>query len=412
MHSDPVDEALEALEDAQPEVALELLTGVLREEPYQGHLFALRALILSDLERLEEAREDVVRALETTPEHPFVHYAAAMLALQEGRVDDAIAAARAAQAIMPDYHDAMLLEARAFGTAGAWADAARIARRVAEEDPENGEAAVFAAVAESVGRDGMLDPEKWQRLSERFPLSATARAAAGWTRLRAGGYREARQDFEQALALDPTLPWAREGLVFALKARSPVYGLLLRFFHWSGNFTPRTRNLMALGAVLAYSVLRRQGEAYPALKPVIIPLLAAYLAFMLLTWLADPLLNLMLFARPDTRRLLQQDERRSGLLVGGALLTALVLVVTGMAFKWDGGLRGAFGIGFATIAISAVFLSRGARKRKWLGALALIAVCGGIGAAALGGDLSAICLAVSVLATVISTWSTRFGSAA
>jgi hypothetical protein len=83
-----------------------------------------------------------------------------------------------------------------------------------------------------------------------------------------------------------------------------------------------------------------------------------------------------------------------------------------MAFKWDGGLRGAFGIGFATIAISAVFLSRGARKRKWLGALALIAVCGGIGAAALGGDLSAICLAVSVLATVISTWSTRFGSAA
>ena len=113
-------------------------------------------------------------------------------------------------------------------------------------------------------------------------LSSSAAAqpasAALWTRLRAGGYREARQDFEQALALDPTLPWAREGLVFALKARSPVYGLLLRFFHWSGNFTPRTRNLMALGAVLAYSVLRRQGEAYPALKPVIIPLLAAYLA--------------------------------------------------------------------------------------------------------------------------------------
>ena len=60
----------------------------------------------------------------------------------------------------------------------------------------------------------------------------------------------------------------------------------------------------------------------------------------------------------------------------------------------------AFGLGPRNIALGAAALRIGD------------AVSGGIGAAAFGGSLSAISLAVSVLATVISTWSTRFGSAA
>ena len=60
------------------------------------------------------------------------------------------------------------------------------------------------------------------------PDSPTAHAARAWQLLHAGDRAGAQDEFRESLRLDPESNWARLGLVEALKARNPVYRLLLR----------------------------------------------------------------------------------------------------------------------------------------------------------------------------------------
>lgn len=64
-------------------------------------------------------------------------------------------------------------------------------------------------------------------LLDRYPASAWARAGKGWGLLEGGRAGEARETFEQALALDPTPAWAQHGLVESIKAAN---AMLLRVF--------------------------------------------------------------------------------------------------------------------------------------------------------------------------------------
>ena len=57
VHYDPVEEVLELLSDGQRSEALARLDVVLREEPWQGTLFALRGLICADAGLLDEAHQ-------------------------------------------------------------------------------------------------------------------------------------------------------------------------------------------------------------------------------------------------------------------------------------------------------------------------------------------------------------------
>jgi tetratricopeptide (TPR) repeat protein len=257
VQADPIEQVLEYLADGQQAEALEQLDRLIREEPYHGPAHALRALIHANQGRLDRAADDARVAKQLASDHPFVLYVAGAVALQQGAVLEAIRAAQQAQQLDPTYADAVLLEARARATAGQWARVIALADGVVQQEPENEEAAVLAAVARDVEREGELDEMAWKSLAERFPLNPVARAGAGWTRMHAGQIRAARAEFEQALALDPSLPWAKQGLVLALKARNPVYALLLRFFLWFSGLPTRTRTYVLIGGLLAYNFLRR-----------------------------------------------------------------------------------------------------------------------------------------------------------
>jgi hypothetical protein len=248
----------------------------------------------------------------------------------------------------------------------------------------------------------------WRSLAERFPLNPVARAGAGWTRMHAGHIRAARAEFEQALALDPSLPWAKQGLVLALKARNPVYALLLRFFLWFSGLPTRTRTYVLIGGLLAYNFLRRTARTEPELKPFITPLLIAYAGFVVLTWLADPLLNLVLMARPEGRRLLTPDEKRGALLVGACLSLAALLGVTAALTPWTNAGMSAFGVGFTSFAVAAAYQRTG-RKRTQLQVLAGIALCSSLAAGVLPDQFAGIALVIAILCIVLGTWMSHFG---
>jgi len=408
MHADPIEQVLEYLADGQQAEALEQLDRLIREEPYHGTAHALRALIHANQGQLDRAADDAGTAKQLASDHPFVLYVAGAVALQQGAVLEAIRAAEEAQQFDPTYADAVLLEARARATAGQWARVIALADRVVEQEPENEEAAVLAAVARDVERDGELDEMAWKSLAERFPLNPVARAGSGWTRMHAGQIRAARAEFEQALALDPSLPWAKQGLVLALKARNPVYALLLRFFLWFSGLPTRTRTSALIGGLLAYNFLRRTARTEPELKPFITPLLIAYAGFVVLTWLADPLLNLVLMARPEGRRLLTPDEKRGAVLVGACLTLAALLGVTAAFTPWKNAGMSAFGVGFTSFAVTAAYQRRG-RKRTQLQVLAGIALCSSLAAGILPDQFAGIALVIAILCIVLGTWMSHFG---
>lgn len=407
MHEDPVEEVLDLIADGERDAALAQLEQLILEEPYQGGFHALRALLLSDLNRVDEARAAVREALEADHGSPFLMWAAGAVALKAGEVHEAITFAVEAQRRGSPYPEAAMLEARARAMAGQWPAVAQLARQVLEWDPGNAEAAVLAQIAAGAGTKGPLDAAAWQEIASRFPFEPTARAANGWGRLEAGRAQEAREEFEQALALDPTATWAREGLVLALKARSPIYAQLLRFFLWSGRLEPRTRNLMLIGGVLGYNFLRRTSRASPELAPFILPILIAYASFVVLSWLADPLLSLGLMADPASRARLSEDDRRGGLAVGSCLGVALLLVLVGALFGAEGPMLAALPVAFASLVAAAHYGTEPSVKRDRLGVAAVLTVGLGLLTAVAPEDLRGISMMLAILTAVASTWYAR-----
>jgi tetratricopeptide (TPR) repeat protein len=408
VQADPIEQVLEYLADGQQTEALEQLDRLIREEPYHATAHALRALVYANQNQLDRAADDAHTAKQLAPRHPFILYTAGAVALQQGAVVEALSAAQEAQQLDPTYLNAVLLEARARAAAGQWTRVAALADRVLQQEPENEEAAVLGALARDVERDGLVNDEGWKSLAGRFPLNAVARAGSGWTRMHAGQIRAARAEFEQALALDPSQPWAKQGLVLALKARDPVYALLLRFFLWFSRLPTRSRTYVLIGGLVAYNFLRRTARAEPELKPFITPLLIAYAAFVVLSWLADPLLNLLLMARPEGRRLLTSDQKRGALLVAGCLTIAALLAGIAALSPWKSAGMSAFGIGFTSLAVIAAYNRKG-RKRTQLQVLAGVAFCSSLVAGVLPQQLAVVAVVIAILSIVLGTWMSHFG---
>lgn len=407
MTSQPLHDVFDLLDDARYEEALAILDGELKRWRSDVELRALRVLVLLDLQRRDEAADDAALATELEPDNPFAHFAVGEVALARGEVVEALAAARTAQRLTPEDPEYLLLEARARTRAGQWPQVLALAERVLATDPDNELASILRTLARETHSDGPLDTAEWEALAERFPLNPFARSGRAWTLLERGRAKQARGEFEQALALDPSLAWAKEGLVLALKARNPVYGALLRFFFWMGRLPQRTQWLLVIGGVVGYNFLRRTAEAQPELEPFIIPLLVFYGLFVLLSWLADPLLNLLLMTRSDARRLLQPDEKTGALLVGACLGLAIVFALASQLIDWRGAVLAALGVAFTSLAFAAAYQLLPGRGRRVLVVLGAGLCVAAIASSIAPTELAAALLVVVILGVAASLWTSR-----
>lgn len=403
---DPIVEALELLDDGRTSEALARLDEAVTHEPDAAGLRALYALVLSDTGRLDDAERHADVAVALDDELPFAHFAAGEVAFAQSRFVDAVKYATTAAELSPDDADPLVLEARARARLGEWVRVRDLAERAQILDPGNEGAVMLAAMADEVQTDAPLDDARWKALAAQFPTNAFARSGRAWAALQAGQVREAREEFEQALALDPSLGWARDGYLAAVKAQNPVYRALLTVLRWLQSFSPLTRNAIIIGALVAYQLLSGVARAQPALRPFIWPVLALYILFLLVSWLADPLLDLALLARAETRRYLSDDAKRGALHVGGALGTGLVLAITAVVAKWDEGLAVAAGIAFTSFPFAGAWAADGRVRRRLLGfawtAVGLVAL-----SALVPGPVGGTAFAIAILLVVASTWLAR-----
>ena len=180
-------------------------------------------------------------------------------------------------------------------------------------------------------------------------------ANQGWTLLEANEPAKALEHFREALRIDPTSQWARQGIIEALKARHFVYRMMLIYFLWMAKLSGKMQWGVVIGAYVLFQVLRGWANANPEMAPFLWPLLGLYIAFVFLGWTAVPLFNLLLRLNRFGRLALSDEQIRALNWVGSCLLFVIVAAVTSIAFNVDGALLAAIAGVFLVIPLSATF---------------------------------------------------------
>ena len=158
----------------------------------------------------------------------------------------------------------------------------------------------------------------------RNPESAFTHANQGWTLLHQGDHRRAFEHFREALRLDPEIDWARQGIVEAMKARNPLYRPLLGYFLWMSRLSDKAQWAVIIAIYMGPKILNAVAKANPALVPWVAPLVAVILLFVVMTWVADPLFNLMLRLDKFGRLALSREQVVASNWIGACLIGVLL----------------------------------------------------------------------------------------
>lgn len=308
----------------------------LSSDPQDSSAHALLALGLAHMEQAAEAVTIGRRAVALDPESPFTHYALGCALLEHDDVRGAERSAREALRLEPDGSAHALL-GQVLARQRRWQDVLDTAGQGLQIEPAHAGCANLRAMAlGNLGR--VAEAETAVRgVLTLDPDNAHAHANRGWMLLRQSNVEEALESFRTALRMDPSLEWARAGIIEALKARKGVYRLFLQYALWMGTLTSRQRWMVVFGLYVGGRMARTALKHNPELMPVLGPLVALYALFVVASWIADPLSNLLLRLNPFGRLALRAHEIRASNLIGGCLaafaVAALLGAVTG-AIAW------------------------------------------------------------------------------
>lgn len=330
--------------------------GLAANPEHLGGMLILSAS-LAGLKDLAGAMRPIQRALQIAPAVPDLHRQEGAILIAQDRSDAAVESLARARTLDPEDSDVAALQAAAFFNV----------RRFAEAEQ---------AVSDALRLD---------------PNNAEAHRIRGLLRLRQGGGRGAVDAHQQALRLDPTEPEYREGLSVAMKARNPLYGLLLRFSDWQRGLPGGARWAVFLGPYLATRVLRPFDDQVWARVVLVL-----VFGLVLLTWTLEPVMNTVLLCSSFARSLLPRDAKLATYAFIAYLLGALACVGVNLATHSERALVLALGMGLWSVSAGQTHLV-GARRRKLAvglqggGALLTIsAVAAAVAGAEAAGPLSGV----------------------
>jgi len=341
-------------------------------EPEDAVAHSMLALALSRQQKHREAVESARRAIHLAPALPFAHYTLATAYVEEGRLAEAEAAVGEAIRLDPEEADYFALMGGIKLDRRRWAEALEAAERGLRVDPEHVGCINLRALA--LNRMGLAD-EAAAAVESALgvdPDNALTHANRGWQEVQRGDYERAMAHFREALRIDAEFDWAREGVVEVLKARNPVYRLMLRYFLWSSRLSGRATWGLLIGFFILSRLLRAAMKSRPDLAPFLWPLFGLYLAFVLLTWIAAPLFDLLLRLDPVGRVALSKSQITASNWVGGALALALGGLALGLLTGVPNFYLLAAGSLMMSMPIAGAFNAETPRARKLLPACAVV----------------------------------------
>jgi Flp pilus assembly protein TadD len=405
-----------------------------------------RAAILYDQKRYDLVADEAERMLSANPDDA---QALAMLSLahtRQGKYDDATYEARAAIGLRPDLALAHMAHAQALANRNRFTEAHEAAEQAIRLEPDNPQHYAllgyvelgrnkWQAAYDAAARGLAIDPNDAAVLRVRSlaavhlgkldeahaavssSLNSEIRpgtiAALGYQQMQAGHFREARASFTSALRLDPTNELARHGLVETIKASNVLYRTILRYLLWTSRLPTQVLVVLLFGAPILFRLVGRTLSSNPATSGLVMPLVIGWSLFILTSWLAMPLSNLLLMFHPLGRHALTSDQRRAGQVTGillGLALIGLAVFASGV----EAGMVLAAPMAAAALPASSIFHAERGWPRWVMTTFAAVAVVSGVAAAAVaftsaGSPPSSAwsIFWVSLGTSVLSTWAAQ-----
>ncbi|WP_428307087.1 tetratricopeptide repeat protein [Lacipirellula sp.] len=285
------------------------LRRALAEQPHDPQAHALLGLCLARQERLPEAEAEVNQAITLAPDWDHAHYCRSAVLQERRRYAEAEEAAREAVRLDPASPDNYARLAITLYSQNKWQATLDAAHEGLKYNGEHADCMNLRTMAlTKLGRQREAIAAVDESLA-RDPDDSYAHANKAWALLHEGKPRPALDQFREALRLDPTNEYARHGMVEALKARNPIYRLVLGYFLWMARLDGKVQMGILLGGFIGARMLGSLSETYPAIALWILPVIILYVVFVLLTWFATPLFNLLLRFNRFGRHALSRDQR-------------------------------------------------------------------------------------------------------
>lgn len=306
-------------QQGRADLAIPELRRLLGIDPEHVFGHTLLAQLLADRGQLDEALELAQRAIGLAPDFSLTHHALAVVHREARRLDQAAASVNTALELDPEDVDHHALLAQIRIDQKRWQDALAAADHGLGLEPENVTCLNLRSLAlVRLGRKQEATDALDASLSHD-PDNPYTHQARGFALLSRGDAKGALQHFSEALRRDPTLDGARAGLVEALKARNPLYRLVLAVILWLDRFTTGRQQQILVGAWLVMILGRRLLAGSGNQSAATVLGLVWFGAVMLLACTV-PVFNLLLLLHPLGRHALDARPRRDALLFGIAIL--------------------------------------------------------------------------------------------
>ncbi len=342
-------------------------------DPDDPFAHCLLSLCFSKMKRHDDAVREGRTATHLAPDLAYTHYVLGSVLDDVPRLKDAEAAAREAVRLDPEDADFYALLASIKSQQQSWPEALRYADAGLAVDGDHltcanlrGMALVQLGRREDAGQTirGTLAKD---------PENATAHANSGWALLHQSKPNEALVHFKEALRLRPDMEWARQGILEALRARNPVYRLVLNYFLWMSRRGKQARYAVLIGLYVLPRLLRAYAVSHPALAPFAAAVFGLYIVFAFLTWTARPLFNVLLRLDPIGRYALSRQQIIASNWVGSSFLLTLLTAAAGLILQQsEAGYGLAAGYAFLTAIIAAAFSGSSLAARRVIGSLAVL----------------------------------------
>jgi tetratricopeptide (TPR) repeat protein len=309
------------------EEAMRELQNILAGEPNHPFALALMGVSSTELGRHDEAIKYIQQALGTQPDNPYFLYLMGLVYTRKDKLKEATKFVQSAITFDPHNADYFGLLAMIKLDEKEWENALTYANRGLEVNPEN--LACLNSRSTALLKLNRKE-ESYQTIREALhsdPHNSHTHANHGWGLLEQGDHKRALESFREALKLDPENEHAKAGMVEALKARYWFYRVFLQYVFWLTNKNSKYQWVFILGLWVGIRVLNSLSQSNPGLAPFVKPIIYAYAAFAISTWIVNPLSNLFLRLNVYGRYALTRDETKASTFTGIGFALALVGLV-------------------------------------------------------------------------------------
>jgi tetratricopeptide (TPR) repeat protein len=293
--------------------------------------FFLATCLMHDPNTRPEALSMIDQALRLRPTLAVYHAQRANILILLNRTKEALAEIDQARTLAPDSPDSYVAESLVMLVLGKPQEAERAAREALALDAES--EAAGDSLADALRMQGKLDESAAQirGLLGRNPENPWTHSSAGMLALQRGEIRAAETHFLSALRIEPEHREAREGLLHAFRARSPLYRAYLKYSFMMEKLGRTGRGVLVVGLLI---LMQFANVVFVGrLAPIGVVLVAFYCLFVLWIWVAKGVGNLFLLFDRFARIALRTDEKAEALVVGGGVLLGLASFAAGLWVK-------------------------------------------------------------------------------